>query len=167
LKIAAKMIAESRKFAAAILAANTASGNPEAIVELPARAVTAVESSSETRSKKAAARTNVNENSLLRMNDHTPPGCDGAAQILSSASWSEPTKPAAAKSSTATPTIPAQPSGLAVPAASSICFTASEPVGPITPDNCSVKPLTAMLRSRKSEAMWIEINSRGAIANIA
>jgi hypothetical protein len=112
LNIAAKIKADSRKFATAMIATTTPSGSPNALVKLPASPVTAVESRSETSSRNAPASTRLKEKSLPRITDQMPPAPGGASHILSRAAWSERTKAVAAKSRTAIPTSPAHPSCL-------------------------------------------------------
>ena len=109
LKIAAKIKTESRKLATTMTAETMPSGSPSAAVRPPARTVMIVDRTNDTRSKKAAASTRLKESSLPLMNDHTPPGRGGASHILSSASCSEPTKPAAANNRTPRATSPDQP----------------------------------------------------------
>ena len=82
LKIAAKIRADNKKLAAAMTVSTTPSGRPKVTVKRPARAVMAVDRTSETSSKKAAARTRLKENSLFLRNDHTPSGRGDASRYF-------------------------------------------------------------------------------------
>ena len=73
----------------------------------------------------------------------------------------------AANSSTKRPMKPDQLSVWAVPAASSICRMASDPVGPMRLINSPVRLSTAADLSTKSEAIWIDSKSSGAMEKMA
>src|SRR5512134_1682906 len=72
LKMAAKINAARREFAAAITRVTRTSGAPTASVNCPARAVITVVSTRETRSRNAAAKIKLKEKSLLLMNAQRP-----------------------------------------------------------------------------------------------
>src|SRR6188474_597880 len=77
LKIAVKIRMDSSKLPTAITAAKVHEGSPKAFAKVPAKAVIAVDRTSDTSSKKAAAKTRLNEKSLVLMKDQIPPACSG------------------------------------------------------------------------------------------